>query len=90
MATYNAADLIVSQLDTIRLQELPADYVIFRDDHSSDQTVQFLKNYIEKYELKGWQIFENDKNIGWRLNFRLLLIDGLKTDASFFLFFRSR
>ncbi|PCS00444.1 glycosyltransferase [Lactococcus fujiensis] len=86
MATYNAADLIVSQLDTIRLQELPADYVIFRDDHSSDQTVQFLKNYIEKYELKGWQIFENDKNIGWRLNFRLLLIDGLKTDASFFFF----
>ena len=37
MATYNGARFITEQLDSIRLQSLPVDQVILRDDGSSDR-----------------------------------------------------
>ena len=40
MATYNGARFITEQLDSIRLQSLPVDQVILRDDGSSDQTLE--------------------------------------------------
>lgn len=81
MATYNGEKLIEKQLDSIKNQVLAPDYVIIRDDGSTDGTVQFIKDYIENNNLVGWNIIRNQKNLGWRLNFRQLLIDSQNTDA---------
>ena len=43
MATYNGARFITEQLDSIRLQSLPVDQGILRDDGSSDQTLENLR-----------------------------------------------
>ena len=51
MATYNGARFITEQLDSIRLQSLPVDQVILRDDGSSDQTLEIVREYLEAYEL---------------------------------------
>lgn len=83
VATYNGRKVIEPQLNSFRNQELQADYVIFRDDLSTDGTVDYIKAYIEKYDLKGWTVLSNEKNLGWRNNFRELLVDGLKTDADY-------
>jgi glycosyltransferase involved in cell wall biosynthesis len=60
---------------------LAPDYVIIRDDGSTDGTVQFVRDYIKQHNLVGWTITQNEKNLGWRLNFRQLLIDSQNTDA---------
>lgn len=86
LATYNGSKLLKPQLDSIKNQSLPADYVLFRDDQSTDATVETVKEYIEINRLKGWKMAENEQNLGWRLNFRALLLDGLKTDADYFFF----
>ncbi|MFK4936259.1 glycosyltransferase [Lactococcus garvieae] len=80
VATYNGEKLLQKQLDTIREQELKPDFVLFRDDRSTDNTVAFLKNYIAKYNLEHWIIKVNEENMGWRLNFRQLLVDTLNYD----------
>ena len=46
MATYNGARFITEQLDSIRLQSLPVDQVILRDDGSSDQTLEIVREYL--------------------------------------------
>lgn len=81
MATYNGEKLIEQQLDSIKNQVLTPDYVIIRDDGSTDGTVQFVRDYIKQNNLVGWDIIQNKKNLGWRLNFRQLLIDSQNTDA---------
>jgi glycosyltransferase involved in cell wall biosynthesis len=81
MATYNGADFIKEQLDSIRMQTEPPTYVIMRDDCSTDNTVETVEEYISKYQLKGWSIVRNGKNSGWRSNFRQLLLDCLLLDV---------
>ena len=81
MATYNGEKLIEKQLESIKNQVLSPDYVIIRDDGSTDGTVQFVRDYIKQNNLFGWDIIQNEKNLGWRLNFRQLLIDAQNTDA---------
>ncbi|MFQ6366822.1 glycosyltransferase [Lactococcus lactis] len=81
MATYNGEKFIEKQLDSIKNQVLAPDYVIIRDDGSTDGTVEFVKDYIATNDLVGWNIIKNQRNLGWRLNFRQLLIDSQNTDA---------
>ncbi|MDG4970930.1 glycosyltransferase [Lactococcus lactis] len=81
MATYNGEKFIEKQLDSIKNQVLAPDYVIIRDDGSTDGTVEFVKDYISTNDLVGWNIIKNQRNLGWRLNFRQLLIDSQNTDA---------
>ena len=52
MATYNGADFILEQLDSIRIQKLKPDQVIICDDCSTDQTVALIRDYITKHQLK--------------------------------------
>ena len=71
MATYNGARFITEQLDSIRLQSLPVDQVILRDDGSSDQTLEIVREYLETYELApAWRITQNGKRLGYAENFR--------------------
>ena len=43
MATYNGARFITEQLDSIRLQSLPVDQVILRDDGTWDHPVDMFR-----------------------------------------------
>ena len=64
MATYNGADFILEQLDSIRTQKLKPDQVIICDDCSTDQTVVLIRDYITKHQLTDWQLIENQENLG--------------------------
>lgn len=70
MATYNGANYIEEQLDSIRKQTRAVDEVIICDDCSKDQTVAIVKEYINKHQLQNnWRIDVNEKNIGYGSNF---------------------
>lgn len=69
MTTYNGQLYIREQLDSILNQSLPVDEVIICDDGSTDGTVEILKDYEEKYP-DQIRLFENDSNLGYRLNFK--------------------
>ena len=70
MATYNGAEYIEEQLDSIRTQTRPVDEVIICDDRSKDNTVEVVQEYIEKHSLADrWSITVNPKNLGYASNF---------------------
>ncbi len=70
MATYNGAEFIEEQLDTIREQTRPADEVIICDDGSIDKTVEIARTYISKHGLdEKWSVHENPVNMGYANNF---------------------
>ena len=73
MTTYNGADYLLEQLESLRTQSLMADEVIIVDDCSTDNTVELLNMYIQKYHLDHWILIKNSSNIGWRKNFRKAL-----------------
>lgn len=47
MSTYNGAEHIKEQLDSILIQDMKPDFVIVRDDGSSDDTVPLLREYVD-------------------------------------------
>ena len=69
MSTYNGTTYLEEQLDSIRLQTRQADEVVISDDCSKDQTVEAVKAYIQKYDLKNWSIYRNETNCGWEKKF---------------------
>lgn len=69
MTTYNAGSHLKGQLDSIRLQSVPADEVLIYDDGSSDSTVDCIEKYIDCYGLKHWSVHTNQLNLGWKRNF---------------------
>lgn len=73
MTTYNGADYLLEQLESLRTQSLMADEVIIVDDCSTDNTVDLIDMYIQKYHLDHWVLIKNSSNIGWRKNFRKAL-----------------
>lgn len=73
MTTYNGADYLLEQLESLRTQSLMADEVIIVDDCSTDNTVDLIDMYIQKYHLDHWILIKNSSNIGWRKNFRKAL-----------------
>lgn len=56
MASYNGEKYIKEQMDSIRLQTKKVDEVVISDDASSDRTLLYIQEYIEKYKLDGWKI----------------------------------
>jgi glycosyltransferase involved in cell wall biosynthesis len=70
MATYNGAEFIEEQLDTIREQTRLVDELIICDDGSSDKTVDVVRAYITRHGLEDkWHIYENPVNLGYANNF---------------------
>ncbi|WP_270324701.1 glycosyltransferase [Lactococcus petauri] len=86
LATYNGENLLENQLDSIRKQTTQSDYVIVRDDKSTDCTVDYLKKYIKQNNLKNWKVYLNERNIGWKLTFRQLMLDALSYDINYVFF----
>ena len=68
MTTYNGTRFLEEQLDSLRLQTLPAYEVLIFDDCSSDGTPAMVSDYIKKHTL-GWILHVNEKNIGWKKNY---------------------
>ena len=83
MSTYNGTTYLEEQLDSIRLQTRQADEVVISDDCSKDQTVEAVKAYIQKYDLKNWSIYRNETNCGWEKNF----MQGIEKTRGDLLFF---
>lgn len=70
ICVYNGERYILEQLESIRLQTLQPDEVIFYDDCSTDYTVNIIKKYISDFNLSAtWKLNINISNKGWRINF---------------------
>ena len=60
MATYNGAEYVVEQLESIRTQSMPVDEVIIHDDRSTDDTVAIVEKYIREHGLEFIELFSCD------------------------------
>ena len=70
LALYNGEKFIEKQLDTLRLQTVKPNQVVLCDDGSSDNTVNIVNEYINKYSLgDSWKVCKNPQNLGYAKNF---------------------
>jgi len=69
VCTYNGADTIVEQLQSIKDQTQAVDEVVVCDDRSTDNTVEVVRKYIQEQGLQNWNVYINDENLGYGLNF---------------------
>mgnify|MGYP002858326083 CR=1 FL=1 len=83
MATYNGEKYLIPQLNSIRDQSRKPDEVIICDDCSTDLTCKLISLYIKENQLDNWRLETNEKNVGWRQNFRNLL-ESASGDVIFF------
>lgn len=81
--TYNGEKYIERFLDSLLKQERQPNEVIFRDDHSTDNTVDIVEHFIKEHDISNWKIDVNGENVGWRKNFQLLL-SYVESDIIFF------
>ena len=70
MTTYNGAQYIIEQLDSIRLQTRKVDEIVIIDDGSSDETMELVRNYADKYPEFGIRLEQNETNLGYKKNFQ--------------------
>ncbi len=69
VCTYNGADTIIEQLDSIKNQNVEVDEVVICDDKSKDETVQIVRDYIARENLANWNVYVNEHNLGYASNF---------------------
>jgi glycosyltransferase involved in cell wall biosynthesis len=70
LSTFRGCKYLRAQLDSLRNQTRPADMVVIADDASGDGTADFLKNYIQEYELSDkWKFFQNECRLGYVKSF---------------------
>ena len=71
LAAYNGSATILRQISSIMMQTRKPDEVIIIDDASKDDTVAIVRQFISSNCLDNWVVIQNDKNIGWKENFKL-------------------
>lgn len=70
ICTYNGAQYIAEQLNSILNQSISPDEIVLSDDSSEDQTVQIAKTILENQKIVGdWKILRNSQNLGYVKNF---------------------
>lgn len=69
MTTYNGAQYITEQLESIRMQTRKVDEIVIVDDGSSDNTVELVRAFAEKYPECGIRLEQNEANLGFKKNF---------------------
>ena len=68
MCTYNGARFVAEQLDSIVAQTRPPDELVVCDDHSTDATVESIREFARNAPFPV-RLFENETNIGSTKNF---------------------
>lgn len=72
IATFNGAEYLPPQLDSILAQSVAVDEIVICDDNSADGTVSILENYQKEHPGK-FRIFRNPQNLGCAGNFEKAL-----------------
>ena len=70
MSTYNGEAYLRTQLDSIVDQTIKNKYLLIRDDGSTDETLDIIKEYANKFE---WISYYQGHNIGVRKSFMELV-----------------
>lgn len=83
MSVYNGEKYLQEQLESIINQTLLPNEVVIIDDCSTDNTVQTVRNFIDKYHLENWTVYINKANKGWKRNF----MDGIAYTSGDIVFF---
>lgn len=73
MATYNGEKYIEEQINSIINQDFKEWNLLIRDDCSTDNTINIINKYVEKYPDKIKLIDNMGKNLGVKLNFGELM-----------------
>lgn len=73
ISTYNGANFIEEQLDSIFTQTYQDFHIYIRDDGSSDNTVEVIHNYISRNNRREWITLVQGENIGFCKSFFELL-----------------
>ena len=81
LATYNGAQFLTEQLDSILNQSFKDFRLIISDDNSTDNTKKILDDYKKKDE--RIIVYKQNKNLGIVKNFEFLLE---KVEAELFMF----
>ena len=69
VTTYNGEKYVREQLYSILNQTRQADEVIISDDHSTDDSVKIIQNFILEHDLREkWYLNVNDYNLGLYAN----------------------
>lgn len=83
LTTYNGSHYIRELLESLVNQSRKIDEVLIYDDCSSDNTVEIVDEFINKYNLRNqWHLIVNKKNKGWKKNFKDAILE-VKTDVVF-------
>lgn len=80
MSTYNGERYLRAQLDSIANQNIPEQYLLIRDDGSTDSTIEILEEYQKKY---SWIKYYAGPNVGVQKSF-LDLIQKASCQSSYF------
>lgn len=73
LCTYNGENFLKQQLDSILGQTDPVDEIVICDDKSSDQTINIIKDYQEKYP-ELIQLYQNNPGLGTIKNFEKAIL----------------
>lgn len=82
MATYNASEHLLQQLNSLKAQTFQPDEVLIFDDKSTDNTADIISEFVAGNCLKHWILTVNEKNLGWKRNF----INGIARASGDFIF----
>lgn len=82
MATYNSAEYVISQLQSIMEQTYPHFRITIRDDSSLDHTVKLIEDFKSRYPDKI-HLIKGNENLGALGNFATLL-NGAQADYIMF------
>ncbi len=74
LAVYNGVKVLKRQMDSLQKQTLIPDEVLILDDCSTDNSAEYINQYIQENGLYNWKVFRNEYNLGWKGNF----IEGIK------------
>ncbi len=73
LATYNGQAYLAEQIDSILAQSNQDWRLLIRDDRSGDNTINIIKDYVERYPDRIKLIEDNHGHLGASLNFQQLL-----------------
>ncbi len=73
MCTYNGAEYLREQLDSLVDQTYPNLEIVVADDRSSDGTIDILKEYTERYKNINFRFYINETNLGYIRNFEKVI-----------------